>query len=271
MQEVRHTLTTEEELFCTRYELETLSGIVNYNRLERWVPGFCNSHTHQEHVARYDWVKDFVKDKIVLDIACGTGFGSYKLLVEGGAASVTGYDNDERTIRYASLKNTHANLFFKLQDAESFGSGEQYDIIVSFETVEHLKQPEKFLTNINRSLVANGTCFISTPISGTPENDHPDNIYHQREWGFGRFRELVKNFLTIEEVYLQLNDAGITRNDFLSRVLQKTGLKQNDRLHETLQPEPRKWDPQEIKEELVGTQWTGYQLLQCRKKTDAGR
>ncbi len=271
MPEANHPLTTEEELFCTQYELETLSGIVNFNRLERWVPGFCNAHTHQEHEARYNWVKDFVKDKKVLDIACGTGFGSHKLISEGAASQVTGYDNDERTIRYASLRNRHENLLFEVQDAETFHPGNGYDVIVSFETIEHLKNPDRYLTNVNVALDPNGICFISTPVSGLPENNHPDNIYHQKEWGFRRFREFVKDFLTIEEVYLQLNEGGSTSNHFFSKILQKTGLRQNDRLTETLQFHPRRWDPHEIKEELVGSQWTGYQLLQCRKKTDGGR
>ena len=95
--------------------MEILSGIVNEGRLERWLPGFCSPHTHKEHVARYDWVKAFARDKTVLDIACGTGFGSYMLATEGRAAKVTGWDNDERTIRYASIRNKHVNLVFEIE------------------------------------------------------------------------------------------------------------------------------------------------------------
>jgi hypothetical protein len=58
MPQVEQNLSLEEELFCTRYELDILSGIVNFNMLERWVPGFCNPQTHKEHVYRYNWVKD---------------------------------------------------------------------------------------------------------------------------------------------------------------------------------------------------------------------
>src|SRR5258705_8045042 len=261
MQEVKQPLTPEQDLFCTRYELETLSGIVNFNRLERWVPGFCNPHTHQEHEARYEWVKEYVKDSDVLDVACGTGFGSYKLAKEGKAAKVTGYDNDDNTIRYATLKNRHIQLMFHVQDAETFAADKQYDIIVSFETIEHLKKPDRFLNNINRALRTGGTCFISTPISNLAENDHPDNIYHEKEWGFKNFRDFVKDYLIVDEVYVQLSDARSRNSGFVSRFLHKTGLRPIDPLIDHGKPVPRKWNPLELKEELVGTEWKGYQIL----------
>jgi 2-polyprenyl-3-methyl-5-hydroxy-6-metoxy-1,4-benzoquinol methylase len=270
MQELKQRLTTEEELFCTKYELEILSGILNQGSLERWLPGFCSPHTHNEHVARYEWVKDFVKDKIVLDVACGTGFGSYMLAQEGDAAKVIGWDIDEKTIRYASLRNKHPNLVFEADNAETFDVNKEYDVIVSFETIEHLEKPGTFLRNIDRALTLNGICFISTPISAMPENNHPDNIYHQREWGFRKFQEFAKGYLKIEEVYLQLYNEQKTNMGYFSKVLQKAGLKHNDQPPAIEKLTPQKWDRKQLKEESIGTEWTGYQILHCSKKTDAG-
>ena len=270
MQGVKQRLTTEEELFCTRYELEILSGIINDGRLERWVPGFCSAHTHKEHLSRYDWVKDFVKDKTVLDVACGAGFGTYILAQNGGAAKVVGWDIDENTIRYASLRNKHPNLNFEVGNAEAFTTDKKYDIIISFETIEHLDRPENFLYNINLSLALNGTCFISTPISATEENKHPDNIYHKREWGFKKFRQLVDLYLRTEAIYLQLYNVPPLNTGFFSKVFQKAGLKNDDQLTVIEKLTPHKWDPAELKEDSIGIEWTGYQVLQCIKKTDAG-
>jgi 2-polyprenyl-3-methyl-5-hydroxy-6-metoxy-1,4-benzoquinol methylase len=267
MPATKQQLTTEEELFCTRYELETLSGIVNHNMLERWVPGFCNLHTHREHVLRYDWVKNFVKDKTVLDIACGTGFGSYKLAEEGSAAKVTATDIDEKTVTYASLKNKHPRLVFQIKDAETFDGNSEYDVIVSFETIEHLNRPEEFLKNVSRALVSNGVFFVSTPISKEQENKNPYNKYHVMEWGFRRFRELVSQYLSVEEVYLQLYGATPKINTgILARMLRKTGLSKDITLPAVEKLLPHKWLPQELNEALIGTEWTGYQILQCKKK-----
>jgi 2-polyprenyl-3-methyl-5-hydroxy-6-metoxy-1,4-benzoquinol methylase len=267
MPATKQPLTTEEDLFCTRYELETLSGIINHNSLERWVPGFCSPHTHREHVLRYEWVKEFVKDKRVLDIACGAGFGSYQLAKEGNAARVTGYDIDEKTITYAAIKNKHPKLDFRVNDAETFGSNSEYDIIVSFETIEHLKRPLEFLKNINRALVPGGVFFVSTPISSLPENNNPDNKYHITEWGFTRFRNLVSQYLTVEEVYLQLYSVlPKPKTGLLSRIAQKAGWAKDISLPGVEKLEPHKWVPRELKEELIGKEWEGYQLLQCQKK-----
>ena len=269
MNAINQQLSADEELFCTRYELEILSGIVNEGRLERWLPGFCSPHTHKEHVARYDWVQGFVRDKTVLDIACGTGFGSYMLANEGSAAKVTGWDTDERTIRYASIRNKRVNLVFEVKNAETFDADNEYDIIVSFETIEHLEKPADFLNNINRALAITGLCFISTPISSIAENTQPDNVYHKSEWGFKRFHELVEGYLKIEDVYLQLYSGQVLNSGFFSKVLQRTGLKQHDQMRAIENLTPQRWNRQEIKEGVIGTEWTGYQVLQCRKKTDA--
>ena len=268
MQEVSRQLTTEEELFCTRYELETLSGIVNHNRLERWLPSFCSAQTHNEHESRYSWVKDFVKGKTVLDMACGTGFGSYKLASEGGAAKVDASDIDERTIRYASLRNQHPALSFAVNDAETFVAANGFDIIISFETIEHLENPQTFLNNINGSLTDNGQCFISTPIATVTENKHPDNVFHRTEWGFKKFQELVESYLRITDIYLQVYNVQAMKPGFLSKMVQRSWLKPPD-AEATGKIIPRKWDPRQIREELIGKEWAGYQILQCSKKANA--
>ena len=268
MQEVSRQLTIEEELFCTRYELETLSGIVNHNRLERWLPGFCSDHTHNEHESRYNWVKDFVKGKRVLDIACGTGFGSHKLASEGGAAKVTASDIDEKTIRYASLRNQHPKLFFAVDDAETFVADNSYDVIISFETIEHLENPQSFLKNINRALTDSGQCFISTPIAAVPENKRPDNVFHRTEWGFKKFHELVGNYLLITDIYLQVYNIQSMKSGFVSKMIQRTWLKHQD-ADLTGKIIPSKWEPRQIREDLIGKEWAGYQVLQCSKKANA--
>lgn len=267
MPAIKQLLTTEEEVFCTRYELETLSGIINHNTLERWVPGFCSPHTHTEHLLRYEWVKEFIKDKTVLDIACGAGFGSHKMAEEGNAAKVTGWDIDEKTITYAVIKNKHPNLLFQIKDAETFDCNSEFEIIVSFETIEHLNRPEDFLKNINRALVADGLFFVSTPISSMPENRKPDNKYHVTEWGFSRFRNMVSQYLTVEEVYLQLYSVPPKpKTGLISRVVRKAGLAKDIYAPVVEKLIPHKWLPQEISEDRIGKEWTGYQLLQCKKK-----
>jgi 2-polyprenyl-3-methyl-5-hydroxy-6-metoxy-1,4-benzoquinol methylase len=267
MPQVEQDLSLEEELFCTRYELEILSGIVNLNMLERWVPGFCNPQTHKEHVYRYNWVKDFVKGKKVLDIACGTGYGSFMMAGEGGATGITACDIDEKTVKYASIRNRHPNILFQVNNAETFTFENEFDIITSFETIEHLNKPEIFLKNANRALTPDGTFFVSTPISALAENHAPANKYHMIEWGFRRFRELVSEHLQVKEIYLQLSSVPPKPDmHLLSRILRKAGLARQASSAAVEKLLPHQWVPGEFNEETIGKEWAGYQILQCKKK-----
>lgn len=270
MQEADQRLSSDDELFCKRYEDEIVSGIINHNRLERWLPGFCSPHTHKEHEARYNWVKQFVNGKTVLDIACGTGFGSRILAKQGNAIQVTGWDIDANTVRYASLRNKDPRLVFAVRDAESFDNSQEFDIIISFETIEHLKRPERFLQNISGALKKSGTCFVSTPISSMSENKAPDNLFHTTEWGFKKFHELASTFLNIDEIYLQVYKVAPASTGIISRLLRRAGFKKEAGVEAVNDLIPFKWQPEQLKEELVGSYWTGYQILQCSQKADAG-
>jgi 2-polyprenyl-3-methyl-5-hydroxy-6-metoxy-1,4-benzoquinol methylase len=263
----RATLTIEEELFCTRYELETLSGIVNMNMLERWLPGFCSAHTHKEHVSRYDWVKGFVKNKSVLDIACGSGFGSYKIVEEAGALKVIACDIDPATVKYASLRNRHPLIDFQVQNAEAFKLNEKFDVAISFETIEHLENPAAFLSCVNDVLSSDGVFFVSTPISNMQQNNNPANIYHKVEWGFESFHKLISAYFEIENVFLQVyRFPPKPDNRIILRGLRKAGIAKtsNQLLIEKLMP--FRWDPKEIDKEIIGSVWSGYQIVKCKKK-----
>jgi 2-polyprenyl-3-methyl-5-hydroxy-6-metoxy-1,4-benzoquinol methylase len=267
MLNVDQNLKLDEELFCTRYELEILSGIVNFSMLERWVPGFCNPQTHKEHVYRYDWIKDLVRGKSVLDIACGTGYGSFKMAEEGGAASVKACDIDAKTVKYASIRNRHPRITFEVANAETISFQNEFDIITSFETIEHVSRPEDFLRNANKALKPEGTFVVSTPISAMEEDRSPANTYHRVEWGFRRFRDLVSEHLVVKDIYVQLCSIPPKINTSMrARVFRKMGLATRP-VHQTVEKlSPYKWSPEEIPEALMGREWAGYQLLMCKKK-----
>jgi 2-polyprenyl-3-methyl-5-hydroxy-6-metoxy-1,4-benzoquinol methylase len=65
-------------------------------------PRISRAEIHYEHLYRYYFALHFVKDKKVLDLACGEGYGSY--ILSKSAEYVTGLDIDEKTIKHASCK-----------------------------------------------------------------------------------------------------------------------------------------------------------------------
>ncbi len=122
------------------------------------------------HMKNYDVAKNYVAGKNVLDIACGSGYGS-KILCDAGAKSVMAVDISEEAINYAQKKYSAPQLTFQQGDAEKFESEDQFDVIVSFETIEHLKEPLPFLKKLNTLLTSSGYLLLSVPLGETRHFD----------------------------------------------------------------------------------------------------
>src|SRR4051812_21778603 len=115
-----------------------------------------------EHLHRYALAKEYVKKKTVLDIACGEGYGSNLLAEE--ADLVHGVDIDEETIRRASAKYVRKNLSFKAGNACSIPFPDNhFDVVVSFETIEHVHDHYSMVTELKRVLKEDGILIISSP------------------------------------------------------------------------------------------------------------
>ena len=130
------------------------------NSGERMVPETSDRFTFWEHVYRYAFASRFVVGRRVLDIACGEGYGA-AALQKAGAAHVIGVDVSQDAC-------LHARKRYGL-DVRS-GSAEQIplpdssvDVVVSFETIEHVRDPGRFLDECARVLAPGGRLVISTP------------------------------------------------------------------------------------------------------------
>jgi 2-polyprenyl-3-methyl-5-hydroxy-6-metoxy-1,4-benzoquinol methylase len=142
---------------------------------ERMVPESADMFTFWEHVYRYAFASGFVKRKRVLDIACGEGYGA-AALQRGGAASVTGVDISESACIHARKKY---GIDAKPGTAENIPLGDaSVDVVVSFETIEHVREPGRFLDECSRVLSPGGMLIISTPRKGVFEQANP---YHCSE------------------------------------------------------------------------------------------
>ena len=127
---------------------------------ERMVPEISGLSTFWEHVYRYAFACRFVKGKRVLDIACGEGYGTVALQ-KAGAAHVIGVDISEAVCLHARSKY---GLDARLGRAEQIPlADESVDVIVSFETIEHVPDISRFLDECVRILVPGGRLIISTP------------------------------------------------------------------------------------------------------------
>jgi O-antigen biosynthesis protein len=146
---------------------------------------------YDEHIIRYELAKDFVKNKEVLDIACGTGYGS-DMLAAAGAKRLIGMDIDKIAVQTASQKYRRENLEFRQGKAEKLELADRsMDIVTSFETIEHLEEPKKYLSEIKRVLKDEGLLIISTPNKKVFQEQNP---YHLHEYEREELEKLLKHF-----------------------------------------------------------------------------
>ena len=96
-----------------------------------------------KHIERYNFANKFVsKGDVVLDAACGIGYGS-TILAEN-AKSVLSLDNSEEALEYCRTHWGAENITYDVIDLESDFQNNvngKFDVIVSLETLEHLENP----------------------------------------------------------------------------------------------------------------------------------
>lgn len=170
---------------------------------ERMIPdNNKNDNIYFEHMSRYIFANQFVKEKIVLDIACGVGYGSSHLLSKG-AKKVIGVDISQEAIDYAKKQYQNEKIEFLQGDATNIPlENDTIDVIVSFETIEHLKNQEKFLREVKRVLKNNGLFIISSPNSLVAPKG---NTHHFKEFTPTEFRNIICGYFNNLKVFYQDN------------------------------------------------------------------
>ncbi len=163
------------------------------------------NETTIEHLHRYAIAMDFVQDKEVLDIACGEGYGS-NLLAEN-ARQVSGIDIDNNIISKAKNKYRKKNLQFLTGATENIPTADkQFDVVVSFETLEHIADHEKMMTEIKRVLQPDGLLVISTPDKKNySDKEGYKNPFHVKELYLEEFSALLhKHFKNVQLLNQQI-------------------------------------------------------------------
>lgn len=199
---------------------------------ERFLPEECRGEMAVEHYQRYQFAKQLVKGKRVLDAACGEGYGS-SLLAEA-ADHVTGLDIDGRAVESANQKYAKDNLEFKEGSIDKLPFEDHvFDMVVSYETIEHVdgKMQENFLNEIRRVLKKDGTLIMSTPNKAVYTdlvNGH--NLYHIKEFYVNEYQEFLSGYFKNTEMFCQYPNLGyfITRENESVTVYNKKGRAQEE-------------------------------------------
>lgn len=168
---------------------------------ERMDPVSACSASFWEHAYRYRFATRYVLDKCVLDIACGEGYGTAALR-RAGSRSVIGIDISQETCSRARRKYEQP---FCAADAHALPFPDQsVDVIISFETIEHIAKPEDFLDECVRVLVPNGVLIISTPDKAVHDDAGDPNPFHCSEMYEEDFFSLLSSRFNHTERYVQI-------------------------------------------------------------------
>jgi Methylase involved in ubiquinone/menaquinone biosynthesis len=164
---------------------------------------FITNEIMVEHMHRYAIANELINNKKVLDIACGEGYGSNLMAVN--ATYVTGIDINEEIITKAREKYKRPNLEFLQGNAEKLPFDDNsFDIVVSFETIEHLENHQALFSEIKRVLKPDGILIISTPnkLFYSDKNGYV-NPFHKKELYLNEFKELLAKHFINYKVYSQ--------------------------------------------------------------------
>jgi ubiquinone/menaquinone biosynthesis C-methylase UbiE len=159
---------------------------------ERFTPE-CVREISYEHWHRYAFAQPLAHGRRVLDAACGEGYGSAMLAAVAG--SVLGLDIGSEAVAHARQRyGARPNLVFDAADCTRLDhlADASFDLIVSFETLEHVEAQERMLDGFARMLAPDGVLLLSTPDKRTYSDATGFvNEHHVRELYRDEFEALI--------------------------------------------------------------------------------
>lgn len=157
---------------------------------ERCCPAFPDDN-FVNHFKVYRFASQFAEGKKVLDVGCGTGYGT-AFLAET-AKSAVGIDFSRQAVRYATAEYGSPKLQFLRMNAELLEFPDRsFDFIISTENFEHLRDQRANLREMSRVLTDGGMLLVATP---NPEMFVGlSNPYHTHEFTYEELYQIIREF-----------------------------------------------------------------------------
>lgn len=143
------------------------------------------------HKATYKYSMNYVAGRKALDYGCGSGYGT--ALICNSCSQVTGVDISAEAISYAKAHYNAPNLaYLQVQPVEYAPlpfPDSSFDVVLSFQVIEHVQDVAIYLQEIQRVLIPGGQVLISTP-------DRSGRLFpFQKPWNMWHLREYTKTQL----------------------------------------------------------------------------
>jgi ubiquinone/menaquinone biosynthesis C-methylase UbiE len=170
---------------------------------ERVIPGQVNDDLWAEHVARYALATRFAQGRRVLDLGCGTGYGTADLAQVASAA--VGVDLAPDAISYA-LRHFPSVRFLECSASAVPFPPASFDLVTAFEVIEHLQDWRALLAEAQRVLDPNGLLIVSTPNKryyAEARAKSGPNPFHEHEFEFQEFQTALREFFPHVQILFQ--------------------------------------------------------------------
>lgn len=164
---------------------------------ERMIPFVSDYATQATHWQRYLFFRPWYEEASVIDAACGEGYGTDYISLF--AKNAQGVDIADEATKHAMAAYPDANFVTGDVCDHDYSKA---DLVISYETIEHLPDPEKFLKAVS---ACKGRIVISTPNRSLYDpdaklGDKPSNPYHTIEWNAQEYADLINKHFPDRQV-----------------------------------------------------------------------
>ena len=152
------------------------------------------SSIREDHRGRYEFALRFIPEQaVVLDAACGVGYGAFILATRSSSCRIVAIDRSTEAIAFARKYYSMATIDYMVKDCISMDyESEKFDVVVCFETIEHIQEDQQLLKKFYQLLKPQGTLLCSTPNQDKLQFSRTSHPFHHRHYTPGQFETLLR-------------------------------------------------------------------------------
>ena len=168
------------------------------------IPGSILAHwDYYHHLSKYVFAAKFANGKDILEVGCGTGYGSSYLLKKAARSVVAG-DYSEIGLKLAVANFRKDKLEFIRLDGEHLPLANfSFDLVISFGVVDHLDDPEAYISECLRVLRPGGIFMCSATNRKLIRpffTRRPIDLWHKTEFTAEELSQLISKYFPSIEI-----------------------------------------------------------------------